>query len=289
MRTNKSDGITKVIELPPELVMVGLSIFSYFIHIVEEKYPDQSVDISIQQNDFMSRMTIKSPEIETGFFEQKIEKYSLLITNKSDKNVASNNRISVEEFNLQINIMAQGIFSPPLLPIEEFSSEALIEIRGAISAKLIEYLKRNPKFLYQIYPRQFEELIAEILASFGWKVQLTASTKDGGYDIFAISQDNESGLETSWLVECKKYASHRKVGVEIIRALNGINIEKRAANIMLATTSYFTEGVNKMKTSHYNLSLRDYGGILDWINTYRPNPNGCLYLKENKLILPTGP
>ena len=32
--------------------------------------------------------------------------------------------------------------------------------------------------------------------------------------------------------------------------------------------------------------LRDYEGILDWINEYKPNPDGKLYIRENKLVLP---
>ena len=62
-----------------------------------------------------------------------------------------------------------------------------------------------------LLPRQFEELICEILAGFGWEVQLTPATRDGGYDMFAISQDLVAGVQTSWIIECKKYSAEKKV------------------------------------------------------------------------------
>ncbi len=161
----------------------------------------------------------------------------------------------------------------------------LVEAVEAITAELIEYLARHPRALYRIRPRQFEELIAEILASYGWQVQLTPASKDGGYDLLAISKD-ASDLETSWIVECKKYGPENKVGVEIARALYGVKTDLRVASALLATTSHFTRGVKAYKASHYDLELRDYEGILEWINTYRPNPDGRLYIKDNRLILP---
>ena len=33
-------------------------------------------------------------------------------------------------------------------------------------------------------------------------------------------------------------------------------------------------------------SLECYGDILEWINEYRPNPDGRLYIKDNRLIVP---
>lgn len=122
------------------------------------------------------------------------------------------------------------------------------------------------------------------MASFGWDVQLTPPTKDGGYDIFAVSKD-VSGVRTSWIVECKKYREHRKVGVEIVRALYGAasNLVKANTAIMLATTSEFTAGARMFASEKYNFELRDYESLLEWINVYRPHPNGRLYLDDNRL------
>ena len=170
--------------------------------------------------------------------------------------------------------------------ISEDAPEELIEVQQFIISELISYLKSHPDALYNIRPRQFEELIAEILAGYGWRVEITPATKDGGYDIYGIVKD-EVGKTSSWLIECKRYAAERKVGVDIVRALYGSNVLLGGENnLMLATTSFFTKGVYDIKASRYDLELKDYEGILDWVNTYQPNPNGKLYLKDNELIVP---
>ena len=166
--------------------------------------------------------------------------------------------------------------------------QQLIEVIGSISEELIELLKDHPEELDQIRPRQFEELVAEVLASFGWEVQLTPETRDGGYDIFAVSRDI-SGLRTSWIIECKKYRRDRKVGVEVARSLYGVKAKLGVGNAMLATTSYFYKGVHEFKRSSYDFELRDYEGVLEWINAYRPNPNGRLYIKDDRLVVPPHP
>jgi HJR/Mrr/RecB family endonuclease len=160
----------------------------------------------------------------------------------------------------------------------------LVEVIHLVSDELIRYLQKRPADIYSISPRQFEELVAELLASFGCEVQLTASTKDGGYDIFAVSKDI-SGMKTSWIIECKKYAADRKVGIEIARALYSVKTDLKVANAVLATTTHFTKGVKNFKASRYDFELRDYQGILEWINCYRPNPGGHLYLKDRQLIV----
>ena len=132
----------------------------------------------------------------------------------------------------------------------------------------MRYLKTHPQALHEIRPRQFEELIAEILAQYGWQVQLTPATRDGGYDLFAISKDR-AGVQTSWIIECKKYREDRKVGIDVVRELFGVkaNLDPAglpggtAGMLMVATTSHFTKGVQKRKESRYDLELRDYEGI----------------------------
>ena len=155
-----------------------------------------------------------------------------------------------------------------------------------ITARLIEYLRHHPRALYRLRPRQFEELVAEILASYGWEVHLTPPSRDGGYDIFAVSKD-VSGVKSPWIIECKKYAEHRKVGVDIVRALYGTSaVLRQGANALLATTSYFTKGARAFKASRYDLELKDFHAVLQWVNEYRPNPNGELFIRDNRIVLP---
>lgn len=152
----------------------------------------------------------------------------------------------------------------------------------SITTKLINEFRNHPERLYQLPPRQFEELIAELLASFGWQVQLTAQARDGGYDLFAVSNDRVVGVETSWIIECKRYAPDKPVRISAVRALYGAKHLRPACNLLFATTSYFTSAVHQFKASTYDLTLKDYSGIVEWINVYRPNPTGRLFLSTEE-------
>lgn len=156
---------------------------------------------------------------------------------------------------------------------------------GLASHELLTFLKKNPDHLYHISPREFEELVAEILTGLGWEVQLTAPTRDGGYDIFALTKDI-AGIRTSWIVECKRYSPDRKVGLNVARSLYGVKTDLRVANALLATTSSFTKGVMDFASSRYDFALRDLEGILEWINQYRPHPGGQLYIRDRELFVP---
>ena len=148
----------------------------------------------------------------------------------------------------------------------------------SINSQIIREFRNHPERLFQLTPRQFEELIAELLASFGWQVNLTAQTKDGGYDLFAISKDRIVGVETSWLIECKKYARNNPVRIDAVRSLYGARQLQPSCNLLFATTSFFTQDVYKFKSSTYDLTLKDYDGIIEWINAYRPPQTGGLVL-----------
>lgn len=138
-----------------------------------------------------------------------------------------------------------------------------------LSEELIKYLAKHPKALYHIKPRQFEELVGEVLSSFGWEVVLTPSTRDGGYDLFAISKD-EAGFKTSWIIECKKYYKDRRIGLDVVRSLYGTKIELKVANMMIATTSYFSKDIVSYQASRYDLELKDFNDIIEWLKDYKP-------------------
>ncbi|MDO8946156.1 MAG: restriction endonuclease [Desulfocapsaceae bacterium] len=152
--------------------------------------------------------------------------------------------------------------------IKTREEQDLIPIITCINLEILKYLHKHPSLMYSLKPRQFEELICEILSGFGWQVELTPATRDGGYDIFAISKDLAS-TKTSWLIECKRYAPERKVGIDVVRSLCGVKNDLKAANAMIATTSFFTKGVLDSKNSRYDLELKDYNAIVEWLKHYK--------------------
>jgi restriction system protein len=54
---------------------------------------------------------------------------------------------------------------------------------------MIEGLKKQPKDIFNITPRQYEELVAELMHDMGYEVTLTPATRDGGKDILAFDEN----------------------------------------------------------------------------------------------------
>jgi len=75
-----------------------------------------------------------------------------------------------------------------------------------------------------------------------------------------------------YLVECKKYAPSRHVGVELVRRLYGVvELEKATAGIV-TTTSYFTKGAKDLQSQLlHHISLKDYVSIQGWLKSIQKN------------------
>lgn len=138
-----------------------------------------------------------------------------------------------------------------------------LEISG-VNEELLEMLKTWPELMRDVTPRQFEELVAELLERLGYKTELTPASKDGGFDMYAARKDGVATL--LYLVECKRYVPPNKVGVEIVRQLHGTVSEKNATGGIVATTSLFTAGAKDFQRKiEYRMELHDYAGIQEWV------------------------
>jgi restriction system protein len=133
---------------------------------------------------------------------------------------------------------------------------------------IIEKLKKKPTDVSQLSPRQFEEMIAELLGDQGYDVELTPATRDGGMDILASFK--APGARFLCLVEAKKYRQDRKVGVELVRGLYGTLHHHQASSAMLVTTSTYSKVARAFEQQHrYQLALNDYTDVAGWIQKYR--------------------
>lgn len=135
------------------------------------------------------------------------------------------------------------------------------------SELIFHRLARRPQDLFEISPREFEQVVAELLADSGYKVELTPPTRDGGYDIVA-RQDGPDG-EMCILVETKRYRRDRKVGVELVRSLFGTLADREADRAILVASSGFTSGARSFQARHsYKLDLKEYGDLAAWLRGY---------------------
>ena len=137
-----------------------------------------------------------------------------------------------------------------------------------LNDEIFETLKKNPGILQEISPRKFEEIIAGMLHDMGCDVELTPKSKDGGRDILAAFRTPFGKFLT--IVECKRYKSVRKIGIDIVeRFLHVIDHKDKASCGLIATTSYFTRDARAAEKEYkYKLKLHDFNVLKSWIKKY---------------------
>jgi Restriction endonuclease len=118
--------------------------------------------------------------------------------------------------------------------------------------------------------RVFEEIVAEIFRKFGYEIELTKRTRDGGKDIIALRKSGDEVVERL-LIECKHWQS--KIDVKPIRSLIGVAVSQKElpTGIILATTSTFTKDAKEIEINpsiSIELDLKDYNDVLNWIGDY---------------------
>lgn len=140
----------------------------------------------------------------------------------------------------------------------------LVDVTDAV----IRYLAQNPHRMYELHPEKFEELVAAIFRDRGYEVEVTPRSHDGGRDLIALYKQPFGHLLT--LVECKRFARHRRIGPALVRQLYGVVERERVNHGILATTSFFTPGAQEFAIDlQYRLSLRDYDHVVEWCRGYR--------------------
>jgi hypothetical protein len=134
---------------------------------------------------------------------------------------------------------------------------------------LREYAVRNPKVLYELHPRKFEELVAAILKDFfACEVRLTGQTVDGGVDIYLIRG------ETQYLVQVKRRSQPGATeGVQVIRELAGVLlISGQSKGIVVSTADKFSNTAKREASSQFlqrrgfTLDLMDCRSLLNTLN-----------------------
>jgi restriction system protein len=140
-------------------------------------------------------------------------------------------------------------------------------VRGklrAVDADLVARVKLKPELMRELTPRQFEEFVAELYEKHGFEVELTPASRDGGVDLYAVRYETFGKFLT--VVDCKRYSSHRPVGVRLVRQLRGVIEDTGASAGVLATTSSFTKGAREFQERHqYRLALQDWFDLQDML------------------------
>ncbi|SIQ93061.1 restriction endonuclease [Chryseobacterium sp. RU33C] len=152
--------------------------------------------------------------------------------------------------------------------IEEFGTKQIVLDETTRIKQIIFEIYLNNEQLYKLHPREFEQLIAELLYNKGFEIELTKQTRDNGYDILAMKYINGFS-PVKYLVECKKYAENRKIGVEIVRSFKEVLSTEQANKGLIVTTSYFSkDAIKKQQETPLLLEYKDKNEVISWVNDY---------------------
>ncbi len=152
-------------------------------------------------------------------------------------------------------------------PLTELDRE-LVRVIAPPWTELCRYLAVNPDYLHRLDPRQFELLVGEIFSSSGWEVDFTARTRDGGYDVIAVRHQVPTDLKI--LIEAKRYAPNRAVGVNVVRSLYGLKALHHVSQLVLATSSYVSKDakIEFNRVVPWELDFIERDKIIDWCQRY---------------------
>lgn len=162
---------------------------------------------------------------------------------------------------------ATGLYGPNGEPLAEGSSihrEVTTQLVAA-SDELLRQLDSQPDDVLRLTPREFEELVAELLTRQGFDVELTSATRDGGKDLYALKK---GGLGTAlYVAECKRYSPHRRVGIEVVQRLHGVvQAEKLTGGLVITTSTFSRDAAKWQETVQYQMNLASYVELRAWIH-----------------------
>lgn len=143
----------------------------------------------------------------------------------------------------------------------------LVTVRE-VSVELIRRVADNPHLLRSsdFTSRRFEEFIAELWCGFGYEVELTQQTRDGGYDIVAVRSHL---IRERYLIECKRPITNNAIGISAVRELNGVVEAERATKGIIVTTSRLTRDAIEFVDKHrWRMDSQDFEGIQRWVQEY---------------------
>lgn len=161
--------------------------------------------------------------------------------------------------------------------IEKFLEGVLRQVFAHI--ELAPFLSGDTDLL-DVSHREFELFVGTLFAREGYLTTVTRASKDGGFDVIAVSDRRSSeGL----LIQAKHTA--RNVGIRILRELVGARFLADPAvgnyRLALATTGQFTKPVEeaaKQRPAHF--VLRDYEDLTKAIAHFRNVDTTDIYYSQ---------
>ncbi len=166
-------------------------------------------------------------------------------------------------WNPDVSVLYQDLLATMLAP----AAARLLGARSSYWEELIEQLATDPQRLHEMPPREFEQLVFELLIRDGFECLLTPATRDGGYDILARYHTPVGPV--IYLVECNHFGPQRPVGVSIVRGLYGVVENQRANAGLIVTTSHLSpDAISLTEELRYRMEAREYDELVTWLKKH---------------------
>lgn len=132
MKLNK---ISSSIEFKSEHLTAGSSILQYFGKLLQEKYPNEKVSVSIKQEGLKVTMLIETPDGKKEEIEEYLNRYGMVVTNQITPQEFTSNPIQVLELETKLNQAEQEIrFQKKLIALQDKTyDENLVSLKDEVN------------------------------------------------------------------------------------------------------------------------------------------------------------
>lgn len=148
VQLSASDGLAKIVReitFPPEYQQAGLSILNYFSVVLNDKYPNIPVTVSIQQQPDLVTLVITLPDGSQETVSKTLRDYGLVVTG----------HLTPKDFtgdDLKALALQQKL---ELAQMEVRQTRELLRIQDQYANKRVESLEAEVKNLYGLLGREF--------------------------------------------------------------------------------------------------------------------------------------
>lgn len=112
--------VEKIINFSAEYLTAGISILQYFGKLLQEKYPNEKVSVSIKQQDLKVTMTIETPDGKKEEIEEYLNRYGMVVTNQITPQEFASNPIQLIELKQELREAQNKIlFQQELLSLKD--------------------------------------------------------------------------------------------------------------------------------------------------------------------------
>lgn len=177
--------IKNEISFSPEHLSTGSSILQYFGKLLQEKYPNEKVSVSIKQEGLKVTMSIETPDGKKEEVEEYLNQYGLVISNQITPQEFTSNPIQILELEIKLESAKVEIgFQKKLLALQDKTyDENLVSLKDEVG-----FLRNELSALRTTNNEQITLLLSSLL------------TKDKLIKQLAKSVDKRDKKETKQLL-----------------------------------------------------------------------------------------